>query len=195
MTVLIPVESQAHAELKTQFEALVSRVENFAGARFRHLNPEAKAEAVQNATALCWFRLLDLAKQGKHQDEGVVNSMIYWSITHTSQGRLAHGQGQAKGKCARDYARRRLKGVKLDRMDLDHHVSLESPVPVQAAFRIDTSAWLATLSERDRQIAIDLAEGFTTGEVAKRHGVSPARVSQLRREFQGSFRGFHGEAA
>jgi hypothetical protein len=30
MTVLIPVESQAHAELKTQFEALVSRVENVA---------------------------------------------------------------------------------------------------------------------------------------------------------------------
>jgi hypothetical protein len=68
-------------------------------------------------------------------------------------------------------------------------------VPVQAAFRIDTAAWLATLSARDRRIALDLAEGQATGEVARRHGVSPARISQLRRVFQGSYREFHGEAA
>jgi hypothetical protein len=190
------VPSQTHAELSAQFEAMIPQIENFAGARYRHLNPEARAELIQNSVALSWFRYLDLAAQGKHQDPAVVEGMIYWSISHSGQGRLAHGKGQSKGKCVLDYARRGLKGVRLaPESQLQHYVSLETPVPTQAAFRVDTSAWLGTLTDRDRQIAIDLAEGFTTSEVAKRHGVSPARVSQLRLEFRASYREFLGEAA
>src|SRR3954451_20292770 len=105
--------------------------------------------------------------------------MVYWCILHTSKGRLAHGRNQAKGKCFLDYARRRIKGVKLDRSDLDLTASQDSPVPVQAAFRIDTAAWLATLSARDRRIPLAPAEGQAPGEVPRRHGVSPARISQL----------------
>src|SRR4051794_4318730 len=79
ITVVISVESQAHAELTAQFEALISKIENYAGARFRHLDPEARQEAIQNTLALCWVRFLALAAQGKHQEEAVVNSTIYWS--------------------------------------------------------------------------------------------------------------------
>jgi hypothetical protein len=189
------VPSQPHAELSAQFEAMIPRIESYAGARHRHLNPEARDELIQNSVALAWIRYLALAAQGKHQDPAVVEGMIFWSISHSGQGRLAHGKGQSKAKCVLDYSRRGLRGVKLERPNLDLHVSLDSPVPVQAAFRVDTSAWLATLTARDRQIALDLAEGYTTGEVARRNGVSPARISQLRREFEESFREYHNEAA
>jgi hypothetical protein len=175
---------------------MIPQIENFAGGRYRHLNPEARDELIQNSVALAWVRYLALAAQGKHQDPAVVDGMIYWSISHSGQGRLAHGKGQAKGKCVLDYARRGIKGVRLaPESQLQHHVSLESPVPTQAAFRVDTSTWLGTLTDRDRQIAIDLAEGFTTSEVAKRNDVSPARISQLRRAFEASYWKFHGEAA
>src|SRR5947209_738509 len=97
---------ESRAQLSDKFNALVPKIENFAGARSRHLNPEARQEVVQNTLALCWFRYLDLAKQGKHEDPGVVDGMIFWSITHTLAGRLAHGSA-GKAKCVLDYARRR----------------------------------------------------------------------------------------
>ena len=40
-----------------------------------------------------------------------------------------------------------------------------------------------------------LAEGGRTIDVAKRFGVSLARISQLRREFERSWLAFHGEEA
>jgi hypothetical protein len=58
-----------------------------------------------------------------------------------------------------------------------------TPVPEQVAFRLDWPAWLATRTERDRRIVDRLALGEGTGEVAREFGVSPGRVSQLRREF------------
>jgi hypothetical protein len=58
-----------------------------------------------------------------------------------------------------------------------------SPVDEQAAFRIDFPRWLSTLSDRDRRVAEGLMLGERTLDVARRHGLSPARISQLRREF------------
>ena len=187
-------QSPAPAELTAQFVAMLPRIENFAGARFRYLDRESRGEAVQNTVALCWFRLLDLAKSGKHADTDVVDGMIYFSIIHTAQGRLAHGRGGSNGKDALDYSRLGLKGVRADRIDFREHVSAESPVPSQAAFRVDTPAWLETMPERNQRIALDLAAGYSTGEVSNRHKISPGRVSQLRREFERSYREFHGEA-
>jgi hypothetical protein len=57
-----------------------------------------------------------------------------------------------------------------------------SPVPDQAAFRIDYPAWLLRLGQRQREIAQDLAQDHSTGELAHRHKLSPGRISQMRRE-------------
>jgi hypothetical protein len=57
-------------------------------------------------------------------------------------------------------------------------------VPEQVAFRLDFPAWRRTRCERDRGILDDLMAGERTGDVARRHGLSAGRVSQLRREFR-----------
>ena len=49
-----------------------------------------------------------------------------------------------------------------------------------AAARLDLTAWLGTLSKRNRLIAKALSMGETTGDVARRYALSPGRVSQLR---------------
>jgi hypothetical protein len=67
------------------------------------------------------------------------------------------------------------------------------PPPEQAAFRIDFPVWLCRLGNRNRQLAEEMALGETTLELAGRHGLSPSRVSQLRREFHGDWLSFHGE--
>ena len=68
-----------------------------------------------------------------------------------------------------------------------------TPVADQVWFRIDFPTWLATHSDRDRQIAEALAAGSRTGDVAREFEVSAGRVSQLRRKFEKSWSDFHGE--
>jgi hypothetical protein len=58
-----------------------------------------------------------------------------------------------------------------------------TPPPEQAAFRIDFPAWLGTRTDRDRRVVDDLMLGERTLDVARKYGLSPARISQLRREF------------
>jgi len=68
-----------------------------------------------------------------------------------------------------------------------------SPVPDQAAFRIDFPEFLATLSDRNRRIAEDMMLGKTTLELASSHRVTPGRVSQLRRELHSEWHAFTDE--
>ena len=71
----------------------------------------------------------------------------------------------------------------------------QTPVPDQVAFRLDFPAWLNTLSDRDRRVVEDLLASERTGAVARKHGLSPGRVSQLRREFRRRWQHFHHERA
>jgi hypothetical protein len=67
-------------------------------------------------------------------------------------------------------------------------------VPDQVAAKMDVGAWFATLSRRMKRIARDLAYGFSTSEVARKHGVTPGRISQMRRMLEGSWAAFQHES-
>src|SRR5262249_3506001 len=71
----------------------------------------------------------------------------------------------------------------------------QTPPDEQAAFRIDFPSWLGTLGDRNRAIALEMMRGEPTMALAPRHGLSPARISQLRRELCASWRRFNGETA
>jgi DNA-directed RNA polymerase specialized sigma24 family protein len=62
-----------------------------------------------------------------------------------------------------------------------------------AVFRLDFSAWLASLPAKSRAVAELLATGYGTGEAARLCKVSSARVSQLRGELRHSWLVFQGE--
>lgn len=61
------------------------------------------------------------------------------------------------------------------------------------AFRIDFAQWLRTLGRRDRRIITALVAGNGTSAIATRFGLSPGRVSQLRRQYQRLWCCFQGE--
>jgi hypothetical protein len=63
-------------------------------------------------------------------------------------------------------------------------------VPDQVAAKLDVGAWFATLSHRMKRIARDLAHGFSTSEVAEKNGVTPGRISQVRRALERSWGAF-----
>jgi hypothetical protein len=73
------------------------------------------------------------------------------------------------------------------------HDNTQTPVDEQVCFRLDFPAWLNTLGDRDRRVVKDLMRGERALEVAHKFGVSPSRVSQLRREFQRGWTHFCGE--
>src|SRR5262249_12055948 len=70
-----------------------------------------------------------------------------------------------------------------------------TPPEEQAAFRIDFPAWRGTRSERDRRVVEELMAGGRTKDVSAKFGMSPGRVSQLRRDFMEDWNRFTAEVA
>jgi hypothetical protein len=57
-------------------------------------------------------------------------------------------------------------------------------------FRLDWPAWLRTRTDRDRRIIGAMALSERTQALARMFGLSPGRVSQLRREFHADWEQF-----
>ena len=71
----------------------------------------------------------------------------------------------------------------------DRHAGPDHVVMV----RLDFAAWLGSLPTRNRRIAEMLAGGAAGKDVARRFGISPGRVSQLRGELREHWQCFRGE--
>ena len=84
--------------------------------------------------------------------------------------------------------------VKESGLQVNRPTSFETPPDEQAAFRIDFPAWVRTHTHRHRRLIKDLMHGERTKAVARKYGVSAARISQLRRELMEDWRRFRGEA-
>lgn len=147
---------------------------------FRHLHPEARDEAVQNALALTWKAVKALAEQDRADEPGIVKSCLWFAVRQTKTGRRAQG-----GTTCRDaFDGRRTGRAKFEGVDPNGFLALSTPVPDQVSFLVDVPALLATLTERQRRMATDLMGGMTTSEVADQHGVTPGAVSQFRTRFR-----------
>ena len=173
------------------FEVRLPEIERLAGFQFRHLHPEARQEAIQNSVVLAYRYWGRLAGRGK-VDEGCFRNAIWWACLHTRMGRRGAGPGGKKAKCVLDYARRRRDKVAVEGgVDLDGLVGRSTSVPDAVAFRLDTPAFLASLPERDRGIALALAAGKGTAEVARERGVTPGAISQARTRLRKRYDEFH----
>jgi hypothetical protein len=71
--------------------------------------------------------------------------------------------------------------------------TLRSPVCEAVAFRVDFPQFLATLSRRDRAMALFLAVGNRAKVAARDFGLSAARISQLRHKWQRAWLRFQSD--
>ena len=92
-------------DARTAFENRLHEIECLAGSHFRHLDPDAREEAIQNSVVLAYRYWLRLAERGKTGDD-CFSSAVWWAAIHTKQGRKGGGSGKVKAKCVIDYARR-----------------------------------------------------------------------------------------
>jgi hypothetical protein len=183
----------AATDARTVFESRLPEIECLAGSHFRHLDPDAREEAVQNSVVLAyryWLRLAEVGKTG----EDCFKSAIWWATKHTKQGRKGGGCGRGKAKCVLDYARRRKGGVAIqDGVEVNFLIGATASIPDTVASRLDVPVFIGTLNERDREIAMTLADGHGTTETARKFGVSPGAISQARTRLRKKYDEFHAE--
>ena len=184
----------------TRFIVMLPAISKQARIAFRGLGPEAREEAVAEVIANCFVAYVRLVELGK-ESIAFATPLAMFAIRQFHDGRRVGSR-----QCRRDLYSRHSQaegGYKLKHIGTPHGCSdswreqltdnHRTPVPDQAAFRIDFPAWLATLRPRDCRLVLQLAQGERTGALAKRFGLSPGRVSQLRREFCTAWQTFVGD--
>jgi len=180
---------------------MLPAIETHARLVFRHLDPEAREDAVEETIAnalVAFVRLVQLQKT----DVAYPSALARYAVAQIHDGRRVGNRLNVRDVLS-PYAQKQkdIQVERLDRFDKEDDCWVEAvvedhrtPVPEQAAFRCDFPAWLASLPRRNRRIAVSLSLGHSTSEVAKRFRVSPGRVSQLRREMHQSWDEFHGDS-
>ena len=182
------------------FVAMMPVIETHARISFRHLDADAKEEAVQNCLTNAMVAYLRLYELGK-VDLAYPSVLARYAVAQTKDGRVTGNR-----LCVRDvsspYAQK-TKGTTLERLDhYDREANEWKEVLVEdrhcgpfdiVRTKLDFADWLNSLKRRDRRIAELLALGNHTTDVARRFKVCAGRVSQLRRELQRSWRQFVGE--
>ncbi len=182
--------------LHARFLALLPRIEQHGRIYFRNLRcPHRKEEALQEMRALAWRWFQRLVRRGKDPAQ-FPSALASFAARAVRSGRRLCGQERLRDVLS-PLAQRR-HGFTVDKLP-DYRTlarapyedalrdNSRTPPPEQVAFRCDFPAWLRTLSRRDRRIIDALIVGSSTGEVARKHGVSAARVSQMRREFHAAW--------
>lgn len=183
------------------FLALLPDIRRQVRFAFRHLEPERREEAVQEALAnamVAYVRLVELGKP----DVAYASPLASYAVKQVCEGRQV---GSALNGCdvLSSYAQRK-QGFTVSRLQQASEsantwkeILVEDPTctPAElAASRIDFKSWLNRLPRQKRRIASTLAAGETTGETARKFRVTPGRISQLRRELAASWNEFQGEA-
>ena len=187
------------------FLQVLPAVQTHAQIQFRQLPAVHREEAVQEAVAAACLNYQLAAARGKL---AVVRpaTLADFAVRRVRTGRHVGGRQDAAKDVLSPVCQRR-RGVRVvsydvrrgDRSGGDGWRQLavadrKASVPDVACFRVDFGRWLKTLSRRDRRVIAAFVAGEGTGAVAGRFGLSPARVSQLRRKYEGLWRAFQGEA-
>jgi len=201
---MVALSSSKPLDLQSRFLTILPRIRTHAGIYFRHVKCcVKKSDLIAEVLALAWKWFVRLAQRGKDATQ-YPSVLATFAARAVNAGRRLCGQLKAKDVLSERAQQRHgfrveqlpistrtcheeLNGVHgqrhLDAFEERLQDNTMTPPDEQAAFRIDFPAWLRTRTERDRRIIADMAVGERTPHLARRFGISPARVSQLRREY------------
>jgi hypothetical protein len=208
MTTSVP---SAGDPLGDGFLAVLPRIELHARVYFRFLPHDRKEEAVAETVALAWRWFVRLAERGK--DAALFGSALAsYAARAVLSGRRLCGQLPARDVLSEVAQRRHGFSVQalprstrhpfaefhtsvdgqrhIDAVEEMLHDNTVTPPPDQVVFRLDFRDWRRTRTYRDRRILDDLMVGERTSAVARKYGLTPSRVSQLRREFRADWEAF-----
>jgi hypothetical protein len=199
-----PVQAAAmHAAvLHAAFLAILPRIVKHARYHFRDLRClHRQDDAVAETVALAWKWFLRLAQRGKDPSRFAARFAAF-AARAAKSGRRLCGQEKVRdvlpplAQQRRSFAVQPLPmGSSMTGNVFDEALTdnTQTPVPDQVGFRLDFPAWRLRRCERDRRLIDDLMVGERALDVARRYGLSPARISQLRRAFHQDWLAFCDE--
>ncbi len=156
---------------------------HFRGLRHRADDYE---EALAETAAHAWVGFAAAAAQGK-RPELFPHTIAAFAIARTRTGRKV---GKCKGHTSKDVFIAAARGKVGLSSILTDMIGNRAAILDQVAIRIDFPAWMETLEPRDQELTIHLAAGRSAKSAAKRFGVSPGRVTQLRQQLADSWQSF-----
>jgi hypothetical protein len=178
------------------FVAMLPEIEQKLRLAFCRLDPEARDDAIEEGVVHSLLAYVRLYEQGRAV-VATPSSLAWYSSRQVKRGRPAVGRMSGKDPLSR-YAQIG-NGIQVDRQPsnwIDAMVEdKRAPVADQVVAKMDVAAWFATLTERMKVIAKDLAFGCSTSEVAAKQKVTAGRISQLRRSLEESWVTFQQESA
>jgi hypothetical protein len=196
-----PLSTTPLTVLHAGFLALLPRIELHARITFRHFKcPDKKEDAVAEVVAIAWLWFVRLAQKGKDAGRFPMTLAAFAARAVKSGGRLC---GMEKSKDVLSPVAQQRHSFVVTMLPEHDPVftnpfsealadNMQTPVPEQVCFRVDFPAWLQALGDRNRRIALDMALGHRTVDLAAMHGLTQGRISQLRQEFHLDWLRFHG---
>jgi hypothetical protein len=209
--------SSCPKDLHAAFLAIVPKIKMRADIAFAYDRcANQKADKVAEAIALAWKWFVKLQERGKNAATfpGVFAILVARAV---ASGRRVAGGETINDVMSRPAQRKHgfsVQGFPDSDVAQGHDPSEEplfqkffktledrladntqTPVPEQAAFRIDFPDWLGTLSARERAMAEAMMREERTSDLSREFGVSPGRISQLRSKLRAEWASFCGEEA
>jgi hypothetical protein len=192
--------TRSSEELHAAFLQILPRIELHARIFFRHKKGDKRDEAIAEVVALAWKSFVNCAHNGKDATTFPM-ALARFAAQAVHNGRRLCGQEKINEVLSPRAQREHdftvvslpegssLHGNVFDEALIDN---TRTPVDDQVAFRLDFPAWRLTRSDRDRRVIDDLMIGERTMDVADKHGLTAARISQLRRDFSEDWTKFCG---
>jgi hypothetical protein len=198
----------------SEFLTLIPIVERQARFAFRDRSAADREEAAAEAVAAAYASYVGLKARGKDPVRDFPSALAAYAVLHVKAGRKMCGRNcttdalsplaqrkrgfrveslHVSAGVARDHLQSTTDRRRQDEFEDQLRDNTKSPVPEQAAFRIDFPEFLAGLGPRDRTLARFLALGNSAQVAADRFGLSEGRVSQLRKTWRERWCQFQGE--
>lgn len=176
---------------QSAFADMVPEIQQRLRRAFRLLGADAREDAVEEGVVHTLLSYSRLHEQGR-ADQVSPSTLAWYAVHQVKRGRPAVGRMNGKEPLSR-YAQLG-NGIQVDPAQgqwIDILVEdKRAPVADQVAAKLDVGAWFLTLTLKMRQVAKALAYGCSTSEVARKHGVTAGRISQMRRTLEESWMAF-----
>lgn len=190
---------RATNETRSSFEALLPRLQRAIAARVRKY-PGDWQELRQSAVCLSWQAYCALAVQGR-LDVAKVTPLADYSVRQAVTGRNVGGSLNSEDVSS-SYAQRRggfstTNILPIERRGDEWREGIladdsANPAAIVQAL-LDFAQWLESLPTKIRAVAEILSVGESTKTAAALVGVTPGRISQMRRELADSWARLMGD--
>lgn len=186
-------------QIEAKFLELMPTITKIARHAFKEYDADRRDDAVQSVLVKAFQNIQGLAEQDR-LDDAYVSPIARFAVKAHKTGRiggLPQNSTDVMAEHCRWLGRSTVKnfGLATDIADSfeSEATATDARYPVHKTVQLKMDFfenWYRQQSPRDREIICDLAMGETTGDVAKKYGVSPGAASQWRRKYADSWYSF-----